>query len=294
MSDETVAFSISIGGVEKNVSSIKEIKDAIKDLQKVVESADIGSEQFKKASADLEKLNDSLKEVTKTNAQRAKEQQESAKASEESIKSLTQSLKGLISQQANVKYGTKEWHELAKAINDTEGKIGDLKDGFSTLRGSGVERTASSLSLLKEGFANFDFDKIKLGFKGLGAAMQAVPIFFLIQGIQYLLDNFDKVVAIFTPVNFGLNKMTKEFESLQKITSLLGDELKREIDILEAQGASSEKILAKKKELVKIQINEAQASINLRMEKIKEVLMNDSVTESIDKTVAALYSFLQP
>lgn len=206
-----------------------------------------------------------------------------------SVKELKKSLKELKDELANVSSGSEEFKKLSKTINDTEGKLGDLNDEFKTLTGSGVERATSSLGLLREGFANFDFDKIKLGFKGMGAAMSAVPIFFMVQGLQYLWENFDKIVEIFTPVNFGLNKMTKEFEALQKVTSLLGDELKREIDILEAQGASSEKILAKKKELVKIQINEAQTSINLRMEKIKEVLMNDSVTESIDKTVAALY-----
>mgnify|MGYP003331713114 CR=1 FL=1 len=42
-----------------------------------------------------------------------------------------------------------------KAINETEGKLMDVNESFKTLTGSGVERTESSLSLLKEGFAGF-------------------------------------------------------------------------------------------------------------------------------------------
>ena len=59
---------------------------------------------------------------------------------------LRKSLKGLIDQQATVAQGSDEWKKLTKAINETEGKIGDLQDSFATLKGSGIERATASLN----------------------------------------------------------------------------------------------------------------------------------------------------
>ena len=72
-------------------------------------------------------------------------------------------------------------------------KIGDLKDSTKSLQGSGVEKSAQSFRLLGDGFKNLDLDKIKIGFQGLGAAMKAIPIFLIVEGITYLIRNFDEL-----------------------------------------------------------------------------------------------------
>lgn len=116
-----------------------------------------------------------------------------AAESAKTVKELKTALKDLINEQSNVAAGSKEFKKLADAINDTEGKIGDLNDGFRTLTGSGIEKTRSSIGLLKEGFANFDMGKIGIGLKGLASAFRAVPVLLLVEGITYITQHFDEL-----------------------------------------------------------------------------------------------------
>lgn len=112
--------------------------------------------------------------------------------SAQALGELRKSLKDLIDLQATVS-DKKSFAKLSAAINETEGKIGDLTDSFQTLKGSGVDRLTSSTGLLKEGFEKFDTGKIGAGLKGLGAAFKAIPIFLVIEGVQYLIENFEKL-----------------------------------------------------------------------------------------------------
>ena len=83
--------------------------------------------------------------------------------------------------------------KAAKRVAELKDKMDDLKDTTKSLQGSGVEKISSGFSLLGQGFKDFDFDKIKTGFKGLGSAMSAIPIFLIIEGISYLVQNFDEL-----------------------------------------------------------------------------------------------------
>ena len=68
----------------------------------------------------------------------------------------------------------------AKRAADLKDRLEDLKDETQSLKGSGVEKLSTSMNLLKEGFANADPGKLGTAFKGLGAAMKAIPIFLII------------------------------------------------------------------------------------------------------------------
>ena len=116
-----------------------------------------------------------------------------AAESAKTIRELRTSLKGLLEEQQNVTAGSAEWRRLTRAINDTEGKIGDLTDSFKTLSGSGVDRVQSSFNLFKEGLLGFDFGKIGTSLKGLGAAFSAIPIFLVVEGVMALINNFDEL-----------------------------------------------------------------------------------------------------
>ena len=83
--------------------------------------------------------------------------------------------------------------KAAKRVAELKDRMDDLTDATKTFQGSGVERATSSLNLLDDGFRNLDLDKVKTGFKGLGAAMSAVPIFLLVEGITYLIQNFEEL-----------------------------------------------------------------------------------------------------
>jgi len=106
---------------------------------------------------------------------------------------LKKSLRDLISLQGQVAEGSDEWKRLNRAINETEGRIGDLTDSFNTLRGSGVERLNSSFGLFREGLVSGDFGKAKIALQGIGQAMSAIPVLLIVTGIMKLIENFDKL-----------------------------------------------------------------------------------------------------
>ena len=154
MAKEEIGFNVTVGGVEKSISSFKDLKTAIKAAK---------DEQIAMAS----KFGEGSIEATKAG----------------------QKLAGL------------------------KDKVEDLNDSTKSLKGSGVEKLTSSFRLLGEGIGTFDFDKIKTGFKGVGAAMSAIPIFLIIEGLKLLWDNFDKITAMFdttTAAEKALAEATKE------------------------------------------------------------------------------------
>jgi len=150
MATENVGFNVTVEGVEKTISSFKDLKIAIKAAK---EEQIVMSEKFGATS------------VQAINA--------------------------------------------GKKLAELKDKIGDLNDSTKTFTGSGVERLTSSFRLLSEGISTFDFDKIKTGFKGIGAAMGAIPIFLLIEGIKLLYENFDKIAAMFDKTSLAEKALTE-------------------------------------------------------------------------------------
>jgi len=141
-----------------------------------------------------------------------------AEPARKSVKGLKGDLKELIDQQANVAKGGKLWKALAKEINEVEGEIGDLTDSFKTLTGSGVDRVNASVGLLKEGFASFDMGKIGVGLKGLGSAFKSVLPFALIEGIMYLVENFEELSK-------GSGFLAKSLRFVGDIIDAIGDKI---------------------------------------------------------------------
>jgi len=109
------------------------------------------------------------------------------------VQELKKSLKELKNELNNVEAGSAQFNKLTKSINNTEGKLGDLNDSFNTLTGSGVERANKSFKLFTEGLTNFDLGKIKASLGGLGAAFKAIPIFLIVEGVMYLIQNFKEL-----------------------------------------------------------------------------------------------------
>ena len=180
---------------------------------------------------------------------------------EKGILGLRKGLRDLISLQQDVGRGTAQWDKLQKAINETEGELGELNDSFNTLRGSGVDRLTASGNLLQEGLFNADTGKIKLGLQGIGGAMKAIPIFLLIEGARLLFENFDKVVEIFTGTERKAADLKRELEQLNAVTDTRITLLGREIARMEEQKAPLDAIIAKYKELSDLKTQEARNEI---------------------------------
>jgi hypothetical protein len=124
---------------------------------------------------------------------------------DKSIKQIKQSLKDL----KNVKPGDKLFDDAQKAATKYKEKLDDIKDAAGAAAGSGVEKLTSSMNLLKDGFVNADPGKLSIGMKGLGMAMKAIPIFLVIEGIRWLIENFEK--------------LTKSGGIVGKVFSAIGD-----------------------------------------------------------------------
>lgn len=108
---------------------------------------------------------------------------------DKSIKEIKQSLADL----KKVKAGDKLFDDAQKAAVKYREKLDDIKDAAGAAAGSGVEKLTNSMNLLKEGFVNADPGKLGIAMKGLGAAMKAIPIFLIVEGIRYLVENFEKL-----------------------------------------------------------------------------------------------------
>lgn len=118
---------------------------------------------------------------------------EGAEESLNSIAGIKKSIKDLRSQALAVGEGGKGFKQLTQQANELQDKLDDLKDSAKSLQGTGIEKLKSSFGLLTESFKNADFGKAKTAFQGLGSAMKAIPIFLIIEGIQYLVENFEKL-----------------------------------------------------------------------------------------------------
>ena len=164
MAKEEIGFNVTVGGVEKSISSFKDLKTAIK------------------------------------------------AAKDEHIAMTSKFGEGSIE-------ATKAGQKLA-GLQD---KVEDLNDSTKSLKGSGVEKLTSSFRLLGEGIGTFDFDKIKTGFKGVGAAMGAIPIFLIISGITLLIQNFDKVKTVVENLIPGFKSVSKFIGGIvTSITDFIG------------------------------------------------------------------------
>ena len=206
----------------------------------------------------------------------------------QSLGELKKSLKDLISLQSQVGSGTEGFKKLQKTINDTESKLGDLKDGFKTLSGSGVERLTTSLGLLREGFTAADPEKVGVAFKGLGAAMAAIPIFLILEGVKLLVENFQDIIKFFGIGVKESDRLTIALEKQKKVNEGLFATQENAITIMKAEGASIESIIAATQKLNDAKIKQAKQDIELQKLKIREVLLNDSVTESLQRTAASV------
>ena len=187
----------------------------------------------------------------------------------------------------------------AKRVAELKDKLEDLNDATKSLKGSGVERVGASFGLLSESIRTADLDKFKIGLKGLGSAMAALPLFFMIEGIKLIIENWDKAVEVFKTVTgtfsnaeLKIRSLNKELEKQKSINQTLIAGLENEIKILEAQGASSAKILQRKRELNAIKIKELEIDAQLQKARVQEIIDNDSLTEAYYRKSAAVLSSL--
>ena len=196
MAEKTV-ISIEVDGVQKSINSVKELKDSISDLQKIAESADLGSDRQKQAVKQVDELNSQLKKLTQTEEQYAKSLEDVAKAEKEAIKETNDLRKQfevledqLFLMAGQGKQNTKEFRALTIEAAALNKKIDAVN---SSLGENSAGRASAGFSQLSDGLRNLDFDSVKKGLAVMKTALAATGVMLLVQGVMYLVENFDSL-----------------------------------------------------------------------------------------------------
>jgi len=280
MADEKIGIEIQINGATKSLKSVKDLKDAVTELEKKASESDYGSDEYKKATAESEKLRAKMEEIS------GKETTKMAT----SLKALQQEYKKLkvaLSEAAN----PEEFARISQELNDVEGKIGDINDAASIATGSGIEQLNKGIGLIGEGFRNFDFEKIKIGFKGIGNAMNAIAPLALIAAIGFLIDNFEEIVfwskkitGSFTEQELKVQDLTRALEVQTAATIKINKESARRVELLTAEGGKEIEILALKKQAIESSILQAKIDGQLALAKRELARSQDDSTEALVRT----------
>ena len=272
--------------------SYGELKQKIEPQKKSLLELNTESEEFVQTQEELIKLQNQRIEIEKKIPSLFQERIKGAIDESNALKQLKIDLKAAQSAALNGD------GKAAQRVAELKDKIDDLKDSTQVLQGSGVERLNTSMAKLTQGFMDFDTDKIKTGFKGIGAAMSAIPIVLIIEGIKALIENFDKVVAFAKELTGYVDENAKAVENLTNEIKLqeaanigLTSSIENEIAMMTAQGASIDDILKKKKELVDLQVGENDKNISLSKAKIKQIQEESNYYETAKQGVLSFLGF---
>jgi len=124
------------------------------------------------------------------------------------IRDLKTALKEAKNELLQFEVGTKAFDDAQKKVTLLKDKMDGLGDS-ARIAGTPSERLGQSFGLMGEALRGADLDKAKLAFTGIGQAMSAIPIFLLIEGLTYLVSNFEKVVEVFNNLVGTTNEAEK-------------------------------------------------------------------------------------
>jgi hypothetical protein len=292
--NKDIGFKLEINGVEKSISSIKDLKGAIKDLQDVAENSDIGSEQYKQAIEDLEKLNDQLKEVTQTEKQAAKAAEDLAKAEKDAAKETGDLRKQfevledeLFMLAGQGKQNTERFRELTIEAAGLNKKIDEVNQSLS---GGGAERAEAGFSKFGESLKKLDFKGVAQGAKLMGTALAATGVMLLVQGVTYLIENFDELSkgsgVLAKALRFVGDIIGQVVDTAMKmataVTDLIGLTSQAERD-MEAMGKAAIDAFTKSKEALAEQTAEMDRNI-----KVAKAMGKNTVEMEIEKQKAII------
>jgi len=271
----------SYGALKQNIKSTKD------ELLKL----DVGSDAFIKTQ----------KELTALELKRIDIEKQIPSLFQERIKMAvdeTNSLKGLKDQIKQYTAAVIAGEEgAAQKLAELKDKLDDVKDATNSFKGSGVEKLNASMGLLTESLSNFDGDKFKTALTGIGTAMKAIPIFLILEGIKLLIENFGKIYDFaqsFTDVAQESKKAALTYEkqkaSLDKLIYSMEGSIsiqEAKIDLMKTEGKSNADILVQEKllfdskvNLIKTKATELKLSGQANIAKLKEIMLNDSLTEA--------------
>lgn len=237
---------------------------------------------------------------------------ENAQAAQ-SVGEIRKQLKELRTAMLQVGEDSAEFDKLAMAAGDLKERMNEANEAVAAFNPDALEavgnfagKAASGVSLVTGAMGLFgeqskETEKALLkvqsamafaqgiqGIKGLGRAftnlfniISANPVAAFAIAIAALGTALYNVYKAQQDANSELAKATREYEKQKEATAALSREYDRQVALLEAQGASTEEVIAVKRKLIEAQIAEAQASLKVNELKVQEVQNNDSLWESL-------------
>jgi len=282
--------------------SYGELKQKIKTYREELLKLEVNSEAFKKVVVELAREEAKRIEIEKQIPSLFKERIKDAIDETNTVKALKQQIKEYTSV---VLAGGEGSLEASKKLAELKDKLDDVQDATKILKGTGIERLTASMNTLKEAFTNFDADKAKLGFQGIGTAMKAIPIFLILEGIKLLIENFDKIYAFaqsFTAVAKEAKKLQLAHDKLVVATEneiralgLLEAKQNAQITLMTAEGKGIKEIEEAEKRLTEIKIQslrvkavELKSAAMAALAKNKEIEQNETIEMSLYRIVGAI------
>ena len=219
-----------------------------------------------------------------------------AKGTEKVLDSLQRLKKDLKEAQAAALNGD---GKAAKRVAELTDQMDDLRDSTRTLQGSGLEKITNSFGLLGDGFKNFDFDKIKGGFKAVGTALTAIPIFLIAEAISYLVENWKElsegtgiVAKALQSVTWVFTKLTEEIYAMTDAIGLTNSTLDKFGDAIKTNAEKGAEALSQQNaefdRQIKVATAAGKSTIELEQAKQKAIIdTNLAVARQIETLVRA-------
>lgn len=254
MADDKIKIQVIIDAA-KSAKDLTSVNKSLEDMKEALNSVNKESEEY---NALQKQIAESTEKANKASTEQALAQAKSAK----SVGDMKKALRELKSQIAQVAEGSKEFQALSAAAGDLADRIGDTADATKAFAGTGVERLKNSFGLLTESFANFDVGKLKTALSGLAGAMKTIPIFLIIEGVKYLIENFDKLSK-------GSGLLAKVLRGIGDVVTWVSDKITEFLDLIGVTNSELDKM---------------GEAIKTSAEKGKDAL--DQQTKAIDRQIA--------
>ena len=247
--------------------SLKDYKKNIDELRGSLLGLEQDSEEYKKIAEELKDKQDKLNEVMSVG-------KEAVNAVDGSYNQLSATLSQLKKEWKNMKIGSAEWQDMATRINDINDQlkgadaqvgvftrnVGDYAnafeeafkkatDGLATMPGviGNIAGTTKQLiPLIQKTTAT-----ATKGLAGVKKALVSTGIGALIVAVGMLLANFDKIRDLFKKKN-PLEDANKRYEELKTAINENNAKIEREIELMAAAGVSTQELIDKKIELLRI------------------------------------------
>ena len=315
MANKEIAFSLKVDGVDKTITSINDLDASIQSLEESLKSAQFGTQEFKQLQDQLVKARSAKEDLDKAFEGKGAEKQLQTIAGAADLVSGSFAL----ASQATTLFG-KESENLAKIEAKAQQAIAvvmsvrAIKDGLINtqlerriiLEKAAAAGTAILNAINKALNITLTANPIglivtALGLLVVGIAMAINPIKkfiaqfeFLNTAIDAVLDTMRNVASFLTGGLIDDASTAKTRDNAEKTIAALDDvgsaanrqmaESKRRLALMQAQGASEEKILEQKKKINKEEVASKQQAINalLKLQKIDGELSDEQKKKLVE------------